>query len=73
LTKLGEIGGKSDAVLLEFSNLTVGGAGSVGVIECLAEDVEECIQGLEPDSSSILRYIDVNQTEGGSRDAVDCI
>jgi len=67
------IGGKSAALLLEFSNLTVGGAGSVGVIECLAKEVEECVQGFEPDSSSILRYIAANQAEGGPREAVDRI
>jgi len=59
--------------LLEFSNLTVGGAGSVGVVECLAEEVEECVQEFEPDSFSILRYIAANQAEGGPRVAADRI
>jgi len=51
----------------------VGGAGSVGVVEYLAEEVEKCIQGFEPDSSSILRYIAANQAEGGPREAVNRI
>jgi len=59
--------------LLEFSNLTVGGAVSVGVVERLAEEVEECVQGFEPDPSTILRYIATNQAEGGLREAVDRI
>jgi len=42
----------------------VGGAGFVGVVEHLAEEVEECVQGFEPDSSSIRRYIAANQAEG---------
>ena len=59
--------------MLEFSNLTVGGTGSVGVVERLVEDVEECVQVFEPDLSSIPRNIASNQAEGGPRGAVDCI
>jgi len=59
--------------LLELSNLVIGGTGSVGVIECLAEEVEECVQGFEPDSSSILRYIGANQVEGCPQEVVNCI
>jgi len=51
----------------------IGRVGSVGVVERLAEEVEECVLGFEPDSSSILRYIDANQVEGGPREAVDRI
>ena len=51
----------------------VGGAGSIGVVELLAEEVVECMQRFEPDSSSILRYIAVNPADGGPREAVDRI
>jgi len=59
--------------LLEFWNVAIGGTDSVGVVERLAEEVEECVQGFEPASSSILRYIGTNQVEGGPQEAVDCI
>ena len=59
--------------MFEFSNLTVGSAGSVRVVKRLAEEVEECVQGFEPDSPSILRYIAANQAEGSPREAVDRI
>jgi len=57
--------------LLQFPNLAIGSASSVGVVKRLAEDLEECIQGFAPDSSSILRYIGANQVERGPREAVD--
>jgi len=59
--------------LLELPNLAIGSVGSVGVVASLAEEVEECVQGFEPDSSSILRYLGANQVEGGPREAVDRI
>jgi len=57
--------------LLELPNLAIGSVGSVGVVASLAEEVEECVQGFEPDSSSILRYLGANQVEGGPREAVE--
>jgi len=59
--------------LLEFPNLAIGGVGSVRVVERLVEEVEECVQGFEPDLSSIFRYIGANQIEGGPQEAVDRI
>jgi hypothetical protein len=70
-TKLSEIRSESAVLLFQFSNFAVGGAVPVGVVERLAEEVQQYIYGFELDSSSILRYIATYQIEGGSRKAVD--
>ena len=68
-----KVGSEGTVRLTKLADFPVGGTDPIGVIECLAMQVEQSVQGVKLDSSGGFRDMRANKVESRSGKSVESV